>query len=194
MGFFDFLRKTVYVPIPAERNLHKVIYDVMILDDISTPYVERALLTIPNVVGFRIIPVNWEELEIDTSKSDWKNFVYPQKWRDNLIVIFDGRKRNFIYGGGACILDEKFHRIGISTAAVEHSSYDLGLRIWHEILHTIMKSHEADQLFNDPLFRTTLPAEMRQAVETRLGDVNNPAYLLVYNMYLTVRAILQGVK
>lgn len=195
MGFFDFLRKKVYLPIPAEGNLHKVIFDVMILDGIDKNYVERALLTIPNAVGFRFVPVNWEELDTDKKEgSSWYGFVYPKPWRDNLIVVFDGKLRNFIYGGGACIWDEKYHRIGISTYGVETSAYDLGLRIWHEITHSIRKSAEADQLFSNMDYRATLPAEMRQAIEERSGETGNPVYLLSYNMYLTVRALIEGVR
>lgn len=194
MGFFDFLRKNVYVPIPEEGTTHKIIYDVMILDGIDKGYVEKALMTIPNVVGFRIVPTNMEEIDIDKSTSSWKGFVYPKLWRDKLIVIFDGKTRNFIYGGGSCIWDENYHRIGISNYGVEHSSYELGLRIWHEIDHTIRKSAEADQLYSNQQFIDTLPIEMRQAIETRTGETNNPVYLLSYNMYLTVRALTEGVR
>lgn len=178
-------------------------FDVMIIDGIDKNYVKKALMLIPNIVHFNIIAEDWTKLEIDPNETAWKNFVYPKKTVDNMIVIFNGRKpgREFRYGGGACILDENYHRIGISTAGVENDPYQMALRIWHEIQHVldrfeISSTEDADDLYVNKNFYNTMPPEVQQRI--RCDDANNPIYLLLYNFYLTSvtlkRAIDNGGK
>jgi len=162
-------------------------YDVMILDGIEEDYIKKSLMLIPNIVRFKIIPVDWNQIDIDKEKTPWENFVYPKKNRDNLIVIFDGVTRDVIYGGGACIQDEKYHRIGISTAGVENDPYQMSLRIWHEIQHTLDRDGSADMLYYCNEFYESMPAEIQQHI--RMKSANHPIYLLLYNFYLSLKTL-----
>ncbi len=194
MNFTDIInwfKRTPPVPVNVTyETFHRHVYDVMILDDIDQKYVENALMTIPNLFGFRIIPVNLDEYEIDRSNTEWKNFVYPRKNRDYLIIIFDGAARGFKFGGGACILDEKYHRAGISIAGMT-SAWDLGLRIWHELQHCTDKDNTADMLYKNPSFKAMLPTEMQASINN--GKADNRYYLLIYNAWLSFNSILKGV-
>ncbi len=194
MNFADiikWIKRTPSTPVNVTYDtLHRHVYDVMILDGIDQDFIKNALMNIPNLFGFRIIPENPDDYEVDKSNTDWKNFVYPRKNRDYLIVIFDGSARGFKFGGGACILDEKYHRAGISTAGIT-SALDMGLRIWHELQHCTDKDNSADLLYKNPSFKALLPAEMQTAINN--GKADNRFYLLIYNAFLTFNSILKGV-
>jgi hypothetical protein len=131
-------------------DIHGTIhYDVMVLDGLDTNRVRSSLLYVPNWIEFTIVPIDKSQYVVETN-GEWVGFKYPI--RDNLIVVFDG-DNGFKYAGGALISEGNGHRIGVAMYDRD-SNYDLGMRIFHEALHTVELGRSADAMMTEPAFYT----------------------------------------
>lgn len=181
-------------PVPSPE-VSRTRFDIMVLDGLNETRIRNAVSIVPQHVSLSIISPDESRYEMDTTDGDWKGFTYPRKDTDNLIVVFDGPKRGFKYGGGACIWDKNYHRIGLS--GTESSLFVLGLRFEHEILHIIEMDYikrtgaqlqfDADQLWTNTSFRAWLEPSVRECFNQKDVGKHSPQWERLFYSYLWLK-------
>jgi hypothetical protein len=115
-------------------------YDVMILDGVDTNFVVQSLQYIPQWIEFTIVEPNAAEYKIND-----EGIKVPT--RDNLIVVCaDSGKAK--YAGLAYIGDGNGHRVAVIKFDTD-SHYRFGMRVYHEVLHTVENGCAADKMMSD---------------------------------------------
>ena len=113
-------------------------YRIFIEPDLDHEKILKALEVLPGYFKFEF--KDWSELEYMVyEEGDWKGFIMPTN--DGDVAISDGRKHEARFGGGTVA-----NRCGIAVFGAE-SIFELGLRIWHELLHA--KQMPADDMLGN---------------------------------------------
>jgi|Deesub1362B_J571_1020462.scaffolds.fasta_scaffold00514_18 hypothetical protein len=113
-------------------------YRIFIEPGIDEEKILKALKVLPGYFKFEF--KDWSDLDYSVyEEGDWKGFIMPSKVGD--IAIFDGIKHEARFGGGTIS-----NRCGIAVFGGE-SIFELGLRIWHELLHA--KGMPADSMLGN---------------------------------------------
>lgn len=120
-----------------------IMYDVMIVDNVDTQFVLDALQYVPNWIEFTIVPIDTEQYVIETEGRFIGSHIPT---RDNLIVVYDFEEHEHEDVAGAAYIGYgNGHRISISVIDGD-TAFDLGMRIYHEVLHTVEIGGEADTM------------------------------------------------
>lgn len=113
-------------------------------------FVISALKLIPNFWKFSVR--EWDPDKVKELSGSWDNFLIPLE--DDAIVIFAANQVN--YGGGAHGDGEGPEDDGAGIAIFQgDTEFSLGLRIWHELLHT--EGLPADSMMYNTGFLKWLP-------------------------------------
>lgn len=115
-------------------------YDVMVLDGIDSGFVVQSLQYIPQWIEFTIVEPNTTDYKIND-----EGFKVPT--RDNLIVVCSGSTMDK-YAGLAFIGEGNGHRVSVAKYDTD-SHYKFGMRVYHEVLHTVEKGCSADKMMAD---------------------------------------------
>jgi len=168
----------VSCPQPSVHDdIHGLSYTLSVVDPIDEALLLRALLKVPSF--FSIIRVEYNPSQVTWyTTGAWKG--WPMPVAENHIVVVDGDKRGLQYNGGT---------VG-SRCAVAMRPYDssgeLGVRIWHELLHTLRLP--ADDMLVDEGFLAWLSPPLRIAfLENKEGLQHNAQMQTLYYTYLMER-------
>jgi len=141
------------IPIPVSPELKRKEINVIVLDDLDKKFIENALSIVPGYWKFVYAPAESSQTETWNTMGMWANFPFPKD--PNTIVFFNGTKRKVNAGGGAT----SNFRVGCGIFDADIHEMDVGLRVWHELLHT--ENASADIMTHNPVFDLWLPGEMR---------------------------------
>lgn len=132
----------------------------------------RALRIVPGFWKFAVR--EWDELKFEELGGEWKGFILPLG--DNEIAIFDGAIRKVKYAGGTA-----GRRVGVAVFGWENELM-LGLRIWHELLHT--EGLDADGLLTNKSFTRWLPERIHGFFKESVSE-HSWFWQIAYYTYLT---------
>ena len=154
-GGTEYISPSPIEPIP-DKEVHKcgytgevtgtVRYDVMILDGLDEQEIYNSLLYVPSVIEFNIVEPDATQYVIET-KGEFTGAHFPM--HDNLMIFIDGDKYPELKAAGlAWFNDDITHRVCICVYDKD-SNASVGIRAWHEILHSIAKDGDADCMDSD---------------------------------------------
>lgn len=140
-----------------ESDVRRVL--LYVKDGIDLRFVKNALYFVPGTWRFEFAE---QEPRYYNFGGEWKGFLVPIE--ENALVIFDGTKRGARYGGGTIGTS-----VGVARFAYDTDAFKFGLRIWHELLHTVKAN--ADGMARNPEFDAWLEPQIRGTFVS-----NKPAY------------------
>jgi hypothetical protein len=137
----------------------------------------RALKLVPSYWRFSI--EEWNESKFEELRFEgWENFPFPKQ--SNEMTIIDGAVRKVKKAGGCWD-----SRVGVAVFGWENTLI-LGLRIWHELLHT--EKLLADDMMRNPDFIYWLPKLWKAQYREYARD-HDSLWELVYYWYLMRKLI-----
>jgi len=153
-------------------------YSVYVADDIDEDFLAKAFAFVPGC--FRFCRIDYEPRCYSFS-GEWARFLVPID--PNTIVIFDGNKRNVRYAGGTTGTSA-----GVAKFQSDTDEFGFGLRIWHELLHTLKM--DADGMCRNPAFDAWLEPQIREAFVANKPKYQHSAqYQALYYNFLTRAAV-----
>lgn len=153
-------------------------YSVYIADGIDEEFVAKALLFVPGCFRFYHID---REPRCYAFGGEWARFLVPID--PNTLVVFDGNKRNARYGGGTI-----GSSAGVAKFRDDTDAFGFGLRIWHELLHTL--ALDADGMCRNPEFDAWLEPQIRETfVVDKPRYQHSAQYQALYYNFLLLAAV-----
>ena len=162
-------------------HVHGLSYLLCVVDDgkVNESVLYKALLRLPTFFSIHRVDKN-DLAPFKELGGTWQGFLFPQDPTAYQIIVVDGDKRGCQWNGGT---------IG-NGCSVAYRSYDtpatLGVRIWHELLHTLRLP--ADDMLVDEGFLSWLVPQIRVAFEENKKALQHDAHMqTLYYTYLMER-------
>ena len=156
-----------------ESDVRRVL--IYVKDGIDLRFVKNALHFVPGTWRFEFAE---QEPRYYNFGGEWRGFLVPTE--ENALVIFDGTKRGARYGGGTIGTS-----VGVARFEYDTDVFKFGLRIWHELLHTVKAN--ADGMARNPDFDAWLEPQIREKfVSDKPGFQHSAQYQALYYHYLTL--------
>lgn len=164
---------------PIDDHLKGITYTYVVVDPIDDGFINRALMILPTFFSLHRITVEDAKPFVEGTH-DWEGFLFPCSSHLRMVILLDGDKRKCKYNGGAS-------GNGCSVAVRGGDSIlTLGVRVWHELLHTLQLP--ADDMLVDVGFTKWLPDPVDDLfVQYKEKLQHNPHIQMLYYTYLMER-------